>query len=347
MQGVGAALMLPQGLAITAAAFPNPIERGRATAGWAMAAALSTALGPILGGVLTDTVGWRYIFWLNVPIGVVALALTYRFLPESRDTDADRVDVRGQALAIFGLAALTALLVEGRTTGRVLTGTLAFAAATCLWLFVSKQRRSDHPMLPLDLFRSRALAASLVSTFTMTFGIYGLLFVNSFAFQQQRGATTLSTALWFLPMPVTYLLFIPVVNAVGQRIGPRWPITVGLVVMAAGMAVYSAAGPQGDLWVLFASFVVTGVGLAVTTGPAVTLAMSAVPVRYAGLASGVVNLARLVGITVGVAVLGTAMDAGGARIAVLTGALVQLVGAVLALRWSRTEATSTEEVCYA
>src|SRR5882757_8441036 len=115
VQGVGAAVMLPQGLAITAAAFPNPIERARATAAWAMAAALSTAIGPILGGVLTDTVGWRYIFWLNVPVGLLALVMTRLYLPESRDDEAARVDVGGQTLAMLSLATLTIVLVEGRT----------------------------------------------------------------------------------------------------------------------------------------------------------------------------------------------------------------------------------------
>jgi MFS family permease len=115
VQGVGAAVMLPQGLAITAAAFPTAIERGRATAAWAMAAAMSTAIGPILGGVLTDSLGWRYIFWLNAPVGVLALLMTYRYLPESRDPDAASFDVAGQALAMLGLGALTIVLVEGAT----------------------------------------------------------------------------------------------------------------------------------------------------------------------------------------------------------------------------------------
>src|ERR1700676_5104721 len=117
VQGVGAAVMLPQGLAITAAAFPNVIERARATAAWAMAAAMSTAIGPILGGVLTDNLGWRYVFWLNAPVGVLALLMTYRYLPESRDPDADAAsfDVGGQTLAMLGLGALTIVLVEGAT----------------------------------------------------------------------------------------------------------------------------------------------------------------------------------------------------------------------------------------
>jgi MFS family permease len=210
-----------------------------------------------------------------------------------------------------------------------------------------------HPMLPLDLFRNRRLVAALVATFTMTFGIYGLLLVNSFAFQQQRGASALETALWFLPMPLTYLVLIPVVNALAHRTGARLPMTAGLTLMAAGMALYAAVGPQAEVWLLELSFVLAGAGLALNTGPAVGLAMSAVPVQRAGLASGVVNLARLVGITVGVAVLGSAMAAiagtEGARVATMVGGLVQLIGAAVALRWARPEAPATtkKEVCHA
>jgi MFS family permease len=233
------------------------------------------------------------------------------------------------------------------------TVTLAIVAVAGIAAFLWSERRVKHPMLPLDLFRNRRLVAALVATFTMTFGIYGLLLVNSFAFQQQRGASALATALWFLPMPLTYLVLIPVVNAVANRTGPRLPMTAGLTLMAAGMALYAAVGPQADVWLLELSFVLAGAGLALNTGPAVGLAMSAVPVQRAGLASGVVNLARLVGITVGVAVLGSAMaaiaGAEGARIATMLGSLVQLFGAAVAFRWARPEAPAPmqREVCHA
>src|SRR5262245_2729941 len=279
VQGVGAALMLPQGLAIAAAAFPDPVERGRATAAWAMAAAMSTAIGPILGGVLTDSVGWRYIFWLNAPVGVVALLMTYRYLPESRDPDAARIDVPGQTLAMVGLGALTVVLVEGRTLSPAWTVALAVIAVAGIAAFFGSQQRAGRPMLPLDLFRSRRLIAALIATFTMTFGIYGLLLVNSFAFQQQRGASALATALWFLPMPLAYLVLIPVVNALAHRTGPRLPMTAGLTLMAAGITVYAAAGPHAAIWLIELSFVLAGAGLALNTGPAVGLAMSAVPMQ--------------------------------------------------------------------
>ena len=352
IQGVGAALMLPQGLAITAAAFPDPIERARATAAWAVAAAMSTAVGPILGGVLTDTVGWRFIFWLNVPVGVLALLMTRVYLPESRDDDAAPVDVGGQALAMLGLGALTIVLVEGRTLPAGWTVGLGMVAVAGLAAFVASQRRAAAPMLPLGLFRSRRLNAALTATFTMTFATYGLLLVNSFAFQQQRGASTMATALCFLPLPVAYLTVIPVANALANRIGPRLPMTAGLLLIAAGLFLYAAVGPHADLWLLETSLLLAGAGLALNTGPAVGLAMSATPIARTGLASGVVNLARLVGITVGVAVLGSAMaaidGAAGVRAALLIGGSVSVLGAVVALRWARDETSTSaqEEVCH-
>lgn len=352
VQGVGAAAMLPQGLAIAAAAFPDPVERGRATAAWAMAAAMSTAIGPMLGGLLTDTVGWRYIFWLNIPVGVLALLMARRYLPESRDDNASHIDLRGQILAVAGLATLTVVLVEGRSTPAGWSALLTVSAVGAIAAFLASQHRAAAPMLPLDLFRSRRLNAALTATFSMTFATYGLLLVNSFAFEQQRGASTMFTALCFLPLPLAYLSVIPIANAVAIRVGPRLPMAAGLVLIAAGLFLYAAAGPHAALWLLEMSLLLAGAGLALNTGPAVGLAMSAAPVQRTGLASGVVNLARLVGITVGVAVLGSAMAAigggAGVRAALVIGGAASTLGAVVALRWAHAETpVPTKEACHA
>lgn len=340
--------------AAAAAAFPDPRGRARATAAWAMAAAGSTALGPLLGGVLAETVGWRWIFWVNVPVCVLALAASATHLPDSRDPDAARLDLPGQCLAILTLGATTLVLVEGHDWRWQQTAVVSATAVAAFVTFLAAQRRSPHPMLPLDLFGSRQLVGALVATFTMTFGIYGLLLVNSFAFQQLRGASALTTAVWFLPMAVVYLVVIPVANMLARRSGPRLPMAAGLVLMAAGSLLYAAAGPHAAIGWLELSFVLAGTGLALTTGPAVTLAMAAIPVRRAGMAAGVVNLSRLLGITVGVAVLGSAMSiaggSAGVRAALLLGGLCHMVGALLALRLTRTPApapTIGKESCHA
>ncbi|CRZ15236.1 MFS transporter [Mycolicibacterium neworleansense] len=343
VQGLGAAMMLPQGLAIAAAVYPDPRGRARATAAWAMAAASSTALGPLLGGVLADTSGWRWIFWVNVPIGLLALVMSVSYLPDSRDPHAARLDLGGQCLAVLALGTTTLLLVEGHDWHWQQTVAIGATALAACAAFLAAQRRSPHPMLPLDVFGSRHLIGALLATFAMTFGIYGLLLVNSFAFQQLRGAGALATAVWFLPMAVVYLLLIPVANRLARRTGPRPPMAAGLTLMAAGSLLYATAGPLGAIGWLELSLVLAGAGLALNTGPAVTLAMAAIPLGRTGLAAGVVNLARLLGITVGVAVLGSAMTvvggAAGVRTALLVGAGCQLFGAVLALRLTRRTRT--------
>jgi len=362
-QGVGAALMLPQGLAIAAATFPDTAGRAKATAAWAMAAASSAALGPVLGGVLTDTVGWRFIFWLNAPVGLVAFAMSYRYLAESRSPSAGKVDLTGQTLAVLTLGTLTVVLVEGRTLGAGWATALAAATVACGAAFVWSQRRLTHPMVPPQFFGNRRLAVALMATFAMTFGTYGMLLVNSLGFQQSRGVSALATAVAFLPMPLVYLTLIPAVKVMVRRTGPRLPMTIGLVLMGAGMLLYAAVGPEAELWLLEAAFVLAGAGLAFNTGPAVGMALSAVPVERAGLASGVVNLARLVGITVGIAVMGTVMalvsgDAAtgpgftdGVRAGVLTGGVVEFLGAVVVFGYTRRrrseDAAPNEEVCHA
>ncbi|MCW2591511.1 MAG: arabinose efflux permease family protein [Mycobacterium sp.] len=335
-QGVGAALMLPQGLAIAAAVFPDAAGRARATAAWAVAAASSAALGPIVGGVLTDSLGWRYIFWLNAPIGVVALAMSFRYLPESRNPTAGKVDPFGQTLTMLTLGTLTLVLVEGRMLGIVWTMALALVVAAGAAGLVWSQRRVTNPMLPPQFFGNRRLVIALVATFAMTFGTYGMLLVNSLAFQQQRGVSALATAVAFLPMPLTYLALIPVANVLARRSGPRLPMTSGLVLMGAGMSLYALVGPGAELWLLESAFVLAGAGLAMNTGPAVGMAMASAPVSRAGMTSGVVNLARLVGITVGVAVMGTVLALVGARAAVLTGGLAELLGAVVVFGYTRS-----------
>jgi EmrB/QacA subfamily drug resistance transporter len=350
-QGVGAALMLPQGLAIAAAAFPDAAGRARATAAWAVAAASSAALGPIVGGVLTDTLGWRYIFWLNAPVGLVALAMSFRYLPESRDPAAGKLDPVGQTLIVLTLGTLTLLLVEGRTLGWSWTSAMVLVVTAGGAALVWSQRRASHPMLPPQFFGNRHLVIALVATFAMTFGTYGMLLVNSLAFQQQRGVSALATAVAFLPMPLTYLALIPVANVLARRSGSQLPMTAGLALMGAGMLLYALVGPGAELWLLESAFVLAGAGLALNTGPAVGMAMGSVSVSRAGLTSGIVNLARLVGITVGVAVMGTVLALVGARAAVLTGGVAELLGAVVVFGYTRRgrtqETAPKEEVCHA
>jgi MFS family permease len=185
-----------------------------------------------------------------------------------------------------------------------------------------------------------------------------LLLINSLAFQQQRGASPLTTALLFLPMPLTYLALIPAVNVLTRRTGARIAIAAGLTTLAAAGLLYGVVGPTAPLGWIEAALVLTGAGLALTTGPAVSVALSSVPSRRTGLGSGLVNLSRLTGITVGTAALGTMYGAGGGtRAAMAVGAAVQLIAAVLSVRWGNPEevgpdstdrdSTARKEACHA
>jgi MFS family permease len=170
-----------------------------------------------------------------------------------------------------------------------------------------------------------------------------MLMVNSFAFQQQRGESALATAAQFLPMPLAYLALIPIVRRLENRCGPKPLIVTGLTLMGSGLLLYAVAGPNAELWLLEIGFVLTGAGLAFNTGPAVGLALAEMPPTRAGLASGVVNLARLLGITVGVAALGTVMALYGVRDALLAGGVVELMAVVVVLRWVRREPATAHE----
>ena len=288
--------------------------------------------------------------------------MSWRYLPDSRDPTARPVDLTGQVLAVLSLAGLT--LSWSRVAPSVSHRPPHWpwpSPQRCGILLV--QRRIAQPMVPPQFFGDRRLVVALVATFAMTFGTYGMLLVNSLAFQGLRGVSALATAVAFLPMPLVYLALIPVVNVIARRTGPRSPMICGLVLMGAGMVLYAAVGPLAGLWLVETAFVLAGAGLAFNTGPAVGLAMAATPVARAGLASGVVNLARLVGITVGVAVMGSVLawsaasrhGAGirsGARAAVLTGGVAELLAAtVVALGYTGTTRSSgaapTKEACHA
>lgn len=337
VQGLAAAVMLPQGLAIAAAAFPDPAGRARATAAWATAAASSTALGPIVGGVLTQSAGWRAIFWLNLPVGLAALAMTYRYLEESADPDHRRPDVISQAFIATGLCAVTWALVQARHLGAVRGGCLAVVAIGCVAVVAVRQRRIVDSAMPADRVGRPSMRVGLAATFAMTFGTYGLVLINTVLFQQQRGVGPLTTSLEFLPMPLTYLALIPVATVAARRTGPRIAVTAGLATLAAAQLLYGASGPTAPIWLIEIAFLLTGAGLAVTTGPAVSMALSGVPPERAGLASGLVNLSRLTGVTVGTATLGTLFSSGGMHAATIAAAAVQLITAVMSLRRGKPE----------
>lgn len=358
VQGVGSAALLPQSLAILATAFPGRRERNRAMAAWSMVAGFGLAAGPTLGGLVVDKIGWQYIFWLNVPIGLVALLLAVRQVPESRSPRARAVDPGGQVLGAAALGLTTFAVVDGGGHGRLSPATLVSGALAVVAgaLFLRVEHRHRDPMLPLGLVRRGQLPVATAVAFCMNFGMYALFMLISLDFQNQRGDDALVAGLLILPVSLTFALSSPLVGRLVTRRGPRLPMTAGMALMGLGLLAYAAMGVGASIWAIEVALVVIGAGLGLNAGPVVGVAVRAVSADRAGLAGGIANLARISGAALGVAVGGSVLDAVGAgathgpaftnglRAAFVVGAAAELIGMVVAFLGVRNPAHETEQV---
>jgi MFS transporter, DHA2 family, methylenomycin A resistance protein len=308
LQGVGAALITPTSLALLRQEYTAPAARARAIAYWAMGGSVAAAAGPILGGALTQ-LDWRWIFYLNLPVGVIAL------LALARVGDSPRrvlpFDWAGQMAAVLALAGLTFAVIEGSELGYgsvpVLTSLAVAALAGAV--FLATQARGRHPMVPLDLFRSRHVAVTLAAAFVGMAGFYGLVFVQGLYFQQARGLDPLTTGLLFLPMTGFVAALNPLAARTASRFGPVVPIVGGQLVMIAGLIALVVAAASAPAWAIALLMVPVGVGGSFTVPPLTSLLLDSVPAERAGTGSGVLNTARQVGGSLGVAVVGALLAA--------------------------------------
>jgi DHA2 family methylenomycin A resistance protein-like MFS transporter len=310
LQGLGAAIMLPASLALLSHAFPDPTERSHAVTAWANTASLGFAAGPVLGGILTTWLGWRSIFWINVPVGILALCANQIWVKETRIARPRRIDWAGQSMIGLGLLALTYSLIEvgrkGWSDSAVLGALLCAGLFLCL--FVVFERRSDHPVLPGFLFAKLTFSACVGVGFVLNFCMYGILFVESVYLQSARGMDPFATGLTITPFTL-----LPTVasRVLGQRNGPAYfrpRISLGLALAAFGCAVLAAAVFSTSLWPIPFGLGLLGISMGVIM-PAMTagVLVSSAP-ENSGLSSGVLNSARQVGGTIGVALLGTIMQ---------------------------------------
>src|SRR3954454_10201558 len=321
VQGLGGALMNPATLSIITATFA-PRERGRAIGIWAGVSALALAIGPLVGGLLTEHVNWNWIFFINVPIGVLGLFTAPIMIAESSDQSAEqRLDVPGLAASAVGLFSLTFAFIEankyGWTSWQIL-GAFTLAAVS-LVTFVLLERHQRAPMLDLSLFRNRTFGGANAAMLFVGLAMFGTFFYVSLYMQNVLHYSPVEAGASFLPMTILIILIAPRAGALTDRVGSRWLVAGGMTLLAMMLLYYSQLGADESFWALVPGLLLGGVGMGMTMTPVTAAAMSAVAVDKAGIGSAVLNSARQVGGSLGIAVMG-AIVASGISTAVANGA---------------------------
>ncbi|MHA7957658.1 MFS transporter [Streptomyces sp. L500] len=346
-QGAGAAFLVPASLALLRAAHPDRAARARAVAVWGAVAAIAFGAGPVVGGLLVAGLDWRAVFWLNLPVGGLTTFLTVRHIPADRvlrDPGAGRMDPLGQVLGVVGLVALAGALNEAGTAGwtappvlvAAVTGVVALAA------FAVVEHRLEtgstlfrRPLLPPSLFRRKAFSTTAAIGFLISFGYYGMLFLSTLYFRQERGYDALETGLALLPSVCMGLIAAPLLSRVTARTGPYVPMAAGLFLGAAGFLGWLVASPGVPYPALLFALAATGLGQTTTALSATAAVIEAAPADGTGVASAVFNVARQVGSAAGVALFGTVATAAGGftaglRLSAVLAAAAFLAGGVLA-----------------
>jgi EmrB/QacA subfamily drug resistance transporter len=308
IQGIGAAFMMPGTLSIISNTFP-PEERGKAIGTWAGVSALALALGPVVGGALTQYVSWRAIFYINVPVAIGAVAVTLFATREARDDSIDRrVDIPGIVTLSIGLTGLILALVEstswGWGSGRIVA-LLAVAAAALVAFIVVELKLSPAPMVQFEFFRSRSFFGANLIAFIVSFAMLGMFLLTALYIQNILGYTPLQAGVRFLPTTLMIVAIAPISGRLADKIGPRMPMTIGLALVALSLFLQTQITVSSGYMDLLPAFVLMGVGMALVMSPMSTAAMNAVPAAKAGVASGILSMNRMVGGTFGVALLGT------------------------------------------
>ena len=322
LQGVGAAALIPSTLSIITHTFPDPRERAQAIGLWAGVSGLALALGPVVGGLLVDSLGWQSVFFLNVPVGIAGLIVAARFAPESKNPEGRTIDLPGQVLGIAWLGSLTYALIEGNARGWTspLIVTCLAIAVLGLVAFLLVERRSASPMLQLTFFRNSTFTGGVTVAALVSFGMFGILFFLSLFMQNVQGYSPVGAGLRFLPATVAIIITAPLAGRWAGRIGSRVPMTIGLAMVGGGMLLYLGVNEFTPYLHWFWIQPIQGVGMGLTMAPMTAAVMSSVPPARSGMASATTNASREVGGTFGIALLG----------AILTARLNSVMGGLLA-----------------
>ena len=291
VQGVGGAMLVPGSLAIISASFDGD-ARGRAIGTWSGLSGVTTALGPVLGGFLVENVSWRAAFLINVPLAIAVLLIAARYVPESRDPDARKLDILGAVLATFGLGGVVFGLItsaEAGFTDLVVMLSLGLGVAALVG-FVVRERRTEEPMMPLSLFQSRNFSGANLLTLLLYAGLGGALYFLPFLLIQVHGYSATAAGSSFLPFTIITFLISRWAGGLVTRFGARLPLMIGPVIAAAGFVLFALPGLGGSYWTtFFPAIVVLGLGMALVIAPLTTTAMNSVSGSHSGLASGVNN----------------------------------------------------------
>ena len=306
VQGVGAALMMPATLSIITATFV-PRERGMAIGIWAGVSAMALAIGPLLGGIITEHISWNWIFYVNVPIGVLGILTAIFVVPESKDTSHEqRLDLPGLLSSGIGLLALIYALIEGHaygwSSGRIIG--LFVVAAVALTVFVLLELHQRIPMLDLSLFRNGTFAGANLVAILVTLAMFGIFVFFPIYMQTLRGWSPIQAGAALLPWTLMIVVLAPIAGKLSDKVGSRWLMAGGMTVVALCCLELSTVSLHSSFWHMLPGFVLGGIGMSFVMTPMSAAAMGAVSVDKAGVASGVLNTFRQVGVSLGIAVTG-------------------------------------------
>lgn len=307
LQAIGGAALTPASLALIADAFPGRVERARALGFWSATAGASTALGPIVGGALVQSAGWRSVFWINVPVVVLAYVLAGRFVGESRAVEPRRLDLLGQALAFAALGCVTFALIHGPEAGWGSAPILALFACALLTFaaFVIAERRSAEPLLDLSAFRNPTFSGASALALITYLALGGFIFLNTLYLQQVRGYSPLAAGLLIAPATVGLLVVAPFSGRITGRLGLRPPTTLACLLLLAGLLVLSTTGTGASLGPLIVGYVLLGSAIGLANPPITIAAIMGMPSERGGVAGAVSSTSRQVGNALGVALLGS------------------------------------------
>jgi EmrB/QacA subfamily drug resistance transporter len=360
VQAVGGSMLNPVAMSIITNTFTIPRERAQAIGVWAAVVGVSMALGPVVGGVLVTSVGWRSIFWINIPIGLTAVVLARRYIPESRAPVARKVDVPGQVLVITLLASLTYGIIEAPSRGwssPLIIGAFAVAAVSLASL-LAWEHRAAEPLIDLRFFRSVPFSSAALIAVAAFAALGGFLFLNTLYLQDVRGLSPLQAGLDTLPMAAMTMLLPPLSGRIVGRRGARLPLVVAGVTLTASCLMLVGLSATTPFSWLFTAYVIFGIGFGFVNAPITNAAVSGMPRAQAGVAAAIASTSRQVGQTLGVAVVGSLVSVSlqgadhvdfalasraGWWVLAGCGVMVLALGVVATSRWARETARRTAE----